>query len=319
MPTQQASGIARLVDDYLLDCKDRGLARSTRDNSYGFPLKKLLLPFCEREGIGSVAEIDQAAINRLTRQLTDEGGPRGPLSVQSVHTYIRSMNHFLAWAKTPAGGSHDVSAKGTLPSLKKRIIPEILSLKQIDAIEQAADNERDALIVRLLADTGIRVGELVNLRTKDIDERKELKVRGKTGERFVALLPSLYRRLRAFIEHKRPKDSDSDRIFFSRRRRAGGDYEALTESGVQQLVRNLADRAEIKDASGRPMRVHPHTFRHSFITEMVKKNMNTLQLSRYVGHTTTRMIDTVYAHINSEDAHSGVLAVLRRRGTEDED
>jgi hypothetical protein len=47
----------------------------------------------------------------------------------------------------------------------------VLSREEITAMEDAAATERDKLIVRVLADTGIRVGEMVNLTVHDLIER----------------------------------------------------------------------------------------------------------------------------------------------------
>jgi len=49
----------------------------------------------------------------------------------------------------------------------------VLSRDEIQAMEDAAVTERDKLIVRLLADTGIRVGELVRLPLNDLIKRTE--------------------------------------------------------------------------------------------------------------------------------------------------
>jgi integrase len=80
----------------------------------------------------------------------------------------------------------------------------------------AADTERDKLVVRLLADTGIRLGELRALRPDDVPVeggKNVLKVRGKGGgERLVPLSPSLARRLKRFADRARGEAS-SDRLF----------------------------------------------------------------------------------------------------------
>ena len=57
-------------------------------------------------------------------------------------------------------------------------------------MEDAAVTERDKLMVRLLADTGIRVGELVRLTLNDLVERDRthyVRVGGWTGERMVPI------------------------------------------------------------------------------------------------------------------------------------
>src|SRR5215471_4047759 len=88
-------------------------------------------------------------------------------------------------------------------------------------MEDAAVTERDKLIVRLLADTGIRVGELVRLTLNDLIERDRahyLRVAGKTGERMVPI-PRLYRRLARYAQRGRPRDVTSDFTHVGLRRR----------------------------------------------------------------------------------------------------
>ncbi|HXL62447.1 MAG TPA: hypothetical protein VN959_17545, partial [Mycobacterium sp.] len=67
-----------------------------------------------------------------------------------------------------------------MPRLPQRVI-EVLSRKEIDHLEPVAPTERDKLIIRLLAYTGIRVGELCGLVLGDFvtgsDRRALLKVR----------------------------------------------------------------------------------------------------------------------------------------------
>jgi len=113
-----------------------------------------------------------------------------------------------------------------------------------------------------VADTGIRVGELVRLTLNDLIERDRThypRVGGKTGERMVPI-PRIYRRLLPDAQRGRPHDVPSDRIFISLRRRPGGYYGPLTPSGVEQLIQDLSVRAGIGK------RVYPHPLRHSYAT-----------------------------------------------------
>jgi integrase len=90
----------------------------------------------------------------------------------------RMLVHFLSWAKKEG---EQVDAKVHLPKLPKRLV-EVLSREEIQRMEHAARTERDKLIIRLLADTGLRVGELLGLRTNDLVEQNRnyyLHVRGK--------------------------------------------------------------------------------------------------------------------------------------------
>ncbi len=89
-------------------------------------------------------------------------------------------------------------------------------------MEDAADSHRDKLIVRLLADTGMRSGELLRLTPTDIQRvgtRDVLKVRGKGDrERLVPMTPAVAKRLQRFAARTRPQDTTSARIFLSSRR-----------------------------------------------------------------------------------------------------
>lgn len=295
----------RLVDDFLASCRARGLSPATLNRGYGPPLKRVFLPWCALNGIESVEQLDQRVLDRFTSTLLTEGAVAGrPLSRFSVHSYARTVSQFLGWAKREG---ETVVAKPQLPRLPRRVI-DVLSRDEIDAMEAAAPTERDKLIIRILADTGMRVGELCGLRANAAvrnDRRVYLKVRGKGDqERLVPAPPALLRRIERY-ERARPDDATSDRLFVSlRRSRNRQGHDALTESGVLQLVHGAAERAGITK------RVHPHLLRHSFVTEALRRGMNPIQLTRIVGHESLRMIERVYSHLTPDDGYDALMTML---------
>jgi integrase len=135
--------------------------------------------------------------------------------------------------------------------MRKHVL-DTLSRDEIQRMEDAADTERDKLIVRLLADTGMRLGELLALRPQDIrveGGKNVLKVRGKEDrDRLVPLSPALARRLKRFADRGR-RDSSTDHIFLTLRRgRASGQLDPVTESAVEQVIRALGQVAGIRSA-----------------------------------------------------------------------
>ncbi len=82
------------------------------------------------------------------------------------------------------------------------------------------------------------------------------------------------RRLRRYADHR---PGDSDRLFLALRRGASGDFQPLTENGVQQMVRDLAERAGLQH------RVTPHVFRHSAAAWMLRSGMNPLLVAQILG------------------------------------
>ena len=193
---REATSLSILVDDYLDSCRARGLARSTIELAYCYALKEIFLPWCKEAGIDSAEELTQRVLDRFTGSLLRDGGRRGQLSPHTVHSYVRTVRQFLTWAQRE--GEVLSGAKPQLPRLPKRVV-DVLSREEIDKLEAAASTERDRLIVRLLADTGIRVGELCAIDIGDISRHQRgalLKVKGKGNkERLVPIRPDLARRI----------------------------------------------------------------------------------------------------------------------------
>jgi integrase len=172
------TSLSRLVDDYLADCRARGLSSKTIKLAYGYPLQHVLLPWCQARDINEPAQLDNRVLNRLTSELLETGGRRGKLSRYTVDTYVRNVNLFLRWCRRE-GVIGDVRAQP--PKLPRRVL-DVLSREQIERLEDVARNERDKVIVRLLADTGIRAGELISLTPTDLSEQgrdRFVKVQGK--------------------------------------------------------------------------------------------------------------------------------------------
>ncbi len=301
---QHGTTVERMVDDFLASCRARGLSPATLHRGYGHPLRRVLLPWCAEHGIRSVDELTQRELDRFTSDLLTENGLHGrTLSRVSVHSYARTVSQFLKWC---AAEGEVAPGRPQLPRLPRRVV-DVLSRDEIAAMEHAMPTERDQLIIRLLADTGMRVGELCALRPEDLhwrDRRAYLKVRGKgSQERLVPVSPQLVRRIERYIR-TRPSDTTSDRLFLALRRAIRSDFKPLSTSGVLQAVHGAAERAGIKK------RVHPHLLRHSFATEAIRSGMNPIQLSMILGHNSLRMIERVYSHLVPSDAYDAMLQML---------
>lgn len=302
-----ASSLAALVDDYLMACRARGLARSTIDGSYGYPLRSVFLPWCEANGLTEVAQLGPRQMNALSVTLLDNGGKDGrQLSKATVHAYTRGIRGFLHWCESEGEGQ---PARPPLPRLP-RLLLDVLDRDEIDRLEAGAETERDRIIVRLLGDCGLRSSELLSLRPDQIirrDRQANLHIHGKgERDRFVPLPPTLLRRIDRYLRAGRPKDAACDDIFVSLRRDRRGAYEPLTRSGVLQLVRRAAYRAGIEK------RVYTHLMRHSFITNCLRDGMSPVLIAKIVGHSSLRMIERVYSHMTNEDAYDAMMNMLAR-------
>lgn len=295
--------LERLLRDYITHVRAGGKSPKTVE-LYQNHLLRIFLPWARSQGLTSPDQLTSRTIDRFSEHLLTEGGSRGPLSKATVHSYLRTVNYFLSWARKE-GEVGD--AKAQLPRLPTRDI-EVLSRDEIARLENTARNERDKLIIRVLADTGVRVAELCGLRTGDLlerDRRWYLRVRGKGDKDRLVPVPDLHRRLARFIRG-RPVSLSSDRLFYALKRRAGSDeLEPLTPSGVEQMLRLVAR------AAGLERRVYPHLLRHSFATWQLSRGMNPILLADLLGHSSLVMIHRVYAHLTPSDAYDAILSALR--------
>ncbi len=92
------SALEQLVEDYLASCRARGLAPRTVSEAYGYPLRRVFLPFCAEREITAPGQISRRVLDALSSHLLKEGGPRGKLSLFTVHSYLTAINAFLSWA-----------------------------------------------------------------------------------------------------------------------------------------------------------------------------------------------------------------------------
>ena len=301
------SPLARLVDDYLMACRARGLARSTIQGSYGYPLQSVFLPWCQRNGYTELSQLNGRTMDAFSVHLLEDGGKNGRrLAKASVHAYARGVRGFLNWCEQEGEGK---TARPALPTLPRRVL-DVLDRDEIDRLEAAAQSERDRIIIRILGDCGLRAEELCSLRPESVlrrDRQAHLSVKGKgERDRLVPLPPALLRRMESYIRNQRPIDTRSPELFVGLRRGRSGDYERLTPSGILQLVARATDRAGIKK------RVYTHLLRHSFITNALRAGMSPVLVAKIAGHSSLRMIERTYSHLTNDDAYDAMMEMLNK-------
>lgn len=303
--TRTPSSLTLLADDYLSHCRARGLSpRSERQHTYS--MYSVFLPWCERAGITDLSQLDRRAVDRFTSELLARTTKAGePLSKHTVATYIRPIRLLFGWASREG---EPVLAAPQLPR-RGRPIRDVLSRTEVDQLEQAAPTERDKVIIRVFADCGLRLDELTRLTAGDLirsGRQVHVRVHGKRDRiRDVPVPPSLARRLDRLIAD-RPEERSSDAIFLTSRRGPVGDHDALTSGGIYQIVKDTAAKAGI------PKRVHPHLLRHSWITEMLRRDMNSVQLS-FIAGASPEVIASCYSHLNRDDSYNAMLRALTSR------
>jgi site-specific recombinase XerD len=180
-----------------------------------------------------------------------------------------------------------------LEKRKPRSIDEKLLKRLLRAVHRGG-NLRDMAIVEVLSETGIRVGELLDLQVGDVvdlDKRSaHLIVRqGKHGNyRTVPLTKTVRQALTNYLaQHSNSKDSDAT-LWVGRKR-------SLTQSSsVLRLIDKYCIQANIP-------KVTPHQLRHTFATRYLLKNSGDLRgLAALLGHSDLNTV-MLYTEPSLED------------------
>jgi integrase/recombinase XerD len=158
-------------------------------------------------------------------------------------------------------------------------LPKSLSLDDVRGLLKVRSENslalRDIAMVELLYSSGLRVSELVSLRTQDVNyEAGFLRVTGKgSKERVVPAHPKALERLKLYMQDLRPKllgKRRSDYIFITNRGRS------MTRQRFWQALKTLGRLAGVE--------LSPHMLRHSFATHMLEGGADLRSLQMMLGH-----------------------------------
>lgn len=134
-----------------------------------------------------------------------------PLSVSTVHGHVRTLRAFFSWLVREGLAESNASKDLKPPKLVKKVVStlsdeEIVSILNTLSLADPCD-ARNKTIFMLLLDTGLRIGELVNLKIEDVHVNEGfLKVMGKgKKERIVPIGSNAQRALQRYLFRYRPK------------------------------------------------------------------------------------------------------------------
>jgi len=282
--------VKELIDsflDYLL--VERALAKNTVV-AYRADLN-LYLDFIEQRGIVILSKVAKNDI--IEFMLFQKAQGISPTSISRRLAAIRMFHRFLARERILKS---DPTTLIDSPKLWKKV-PDTLSLNEVEALISQPDlrdqqGVRDKAILETLYATGMRVSELSNLKTNNVNlDIGFLRCIGKGNkERIIPLGKKAIHSINRYLESSRPhfsKQKTSETLFIGR---SGA---RLSRQSIWKLIKRYAKEAKIKKS------IKVHTLRHSFATHLLERGADLRSVQEMLGHSNISTTQ-IYTHIDKE-------------------
>ena len=159
-------------------------------------------------------------------------------------------------------------------------LPIVLSKEEIQNMINITPNINHKQVIMFLYYAGLRLDELINLKSSDIDYSRDIihlkKTKG-SKDRII------------FLHEKLKEIMPMEGIVFQSLR--GKKYSQRT---IQEMVKNVAKKAGIKK------KVTPHTLRHSFATHLLENGADIRYIQQLLGHKDLKTTQ-IYTHVANKD------------------
>jgi integrase/recombinase XerD len=289
-PGADAAARRFLVEPFLDHLRfERGLSGNTLD-AYRHDIVRMAA-FARKAGRASPGEVTTADLRGLLMELKDLG-----LAPSSIARNLSSFRTYFRFLLGEGEVSADPGDRISMPKQWRRL-PEALSVAEMERLLDAPPVEkamalRDRALLEFAYATGVRVSELIGVRTRDLHlEPGEgfVSVFGKGAkERLVPIGQSAVRAVDRYLRETRPRlerGKGEGRVFLNAR---GG---PLTRMGVWKILREHVATAGIEK------RVTPHTLRHTFATHLLEGGADLMAVQEMLGHADISTTQ-IYTHVD---------------------
>ncbi|MCR4813331.1 MAG: site-specific tyrosine recombinase XerD [Lachnospiraceae bacterium] len=254
--------------------------------SYRRDLKKLA-DFLQKDlGKNSFSEVTKEDLEQYIAHMFELNA-----APTSVSRSIASAKALFSYLLETGEVKEDIAANLKSPKIEKKE-PAILSKKDVmKLLEQPSGNSpkqiRDKAMLELLYATGIRVSELINLKTTDLNLSMSFIVCHDTHkERIIPFGTKAKEALMAYLSGAREamlEDKNSEILF------ANCSGEAMSRQGFWKIIKYYAKKAGIEED------ITPHTLRHSFAAHLVENGADLKSVQEMLGHSD---ISTTQVYLN---------------------
>lgn len=247
-----------------------------------------LQDFSKAQNKHRASDLIEADIRAWVSQLHRRG-----LAGSSIQRSLSAARSFFNYLSRENGHPRNPAASVQAPR-RPRKLPKTMDADQVNKYLEFADHNptalRDSAIAELFYSSGLRLAELSEINTDDVDRQSQLlTVTGKGNKtRTVPVGSVALEAIDKWLE-VRPKysaDSDADSALFTSNR------------GNRISVRNIQARLKVQGRkAGMHQDVHPHMLRHSFASHMLESSGDLRAVQELLGHANISTTQ-IYTHLD---------------------
>ena len=285
--------VDQVIKEFLINSKTKGNRSSSTLSCYERYLKNL------SESVGNIPfkSLNMVMVEAWHVELLEK-----ELSRKTASYHLMALRALLRW----------IIRRGEIPP----VIPEQIELpritrtiKSIPTIEDVqnmlracnpngAERLRDRAVLELLISSGLRVAELVSLKTKDVDlENCRTTIVGKGSyPRLIMFSPQASHFIKRYVD-TRTDSCESLFVGYAINRKGS----AITTRTIERIVTKYSTRAGVK--------THVHALRHFFATYSLSKGADLFAVSKMLGHKNiaTTQIYLHYSDNSLEKIHEKIF------------
>ena len=201
------------------------------------------------------------------------------LSAASIHQYDSALSSFYRYLIVQDLIEANPMDKVDRPKIKDREL-KYLRHKEVMQFIESLENPRDALLVRTIYATGMRVSEVCQMNAEHIDfEEGTIRVRGQGGKiRMVFCDADTLAGIKEFLNGR-----TNGSVF------EGRNGASLSPRTVQHIFSLYA-----------PPGITPHKIRHSYASELYRRSHNIRVVQENLGHTSIKTTE-IYVHTDIDE------------------
>lgn len=257
--------------------------------SYGNDIEEFF-EYINREGL-NFKDIEYSDLRFYLMYLKEEKNDNN----SSIDRKLSALRGFYKYLANEGVVKSNVFSLVNGPKKEKKL-PRYFEYNELEELFNVPDvstslGQRDLLLLELLYATGVRVGELTNIKVKDIDlSSKSILILGKGNkERIVTYGDYCEEILKRYLNdgYLLLNTKNSEYLFLNKN---GG---CLTERGVRYILDQIIKQTSINK------NISPHMIRHSFATHLLNEGCELTTVQKLLGHESIKATQ-IYTHVTTD-------------------